>query len=305
MNNPHLRRDAALGIAFALISAIGFSGKAIFVKLAYLSEVDAVTLLALRMAFSVPVFIGVALWAAWRHETPLTKREHLLVIALGIIGYYLSSLFDFLGLQYISAGLERLILFLYPTMTVVLLALLYRQAIVRKVQIAIALSYGGIALVFVHDAGLQGENTMLGASLVFLSTLTYSLYLVGAGHAIARIGTTRFTSYAMIIASLACVLQFLFTHPTHIALELPARVYWLALAMAAFSTVLPVFMLSWAIRHIGTGNASLVSSLGPASTIFMAWLFLGEHVTLLQIIGSILVLAGVLVVSLHSRKGSV
>lgn len=305
MNNPHLRRDAALGIAFALISAIGFSGKAIFVKLAYLSEVDAVTLLALRMAFSVPVFIGVALWAAWRHETPLTKREHLLVIALGIIGYYLSSLFDFLGLQYISAGLERLILFLYPTMTVVLLALLYRQAIVRKVQIAIALSYGGIALVFVHDAGLQGENTMLGASLVFLSTLTYSLYLVGAGHAIARIGTTRFTSYAMIIASLACVLQFLFTHPTHIALELPARVYWLALAMAAFSTVLPVFMLSWAIRHIGTGNASLVSSLGPASTIFMAWLFLGEHVTLLQIIGSALVLAGVLVVSLHSRKGSV
>ncbi|MDR2874873.1 MAG: DMT family transporter, partial [Methylobacillus sp.] len=133
MNKPHLRRDAALGVMFALVAAIGFSGKAILVKLAYYSPVDAVTLLALRMAFSVPVFVGVALWAAWRHETPLTKHEHLLIIALGVLGYYLSSLFDFLGLQYISAGLERLILFLYPTMTVILIALLQRKAIARKI----------------------------------------------------------------------------------------------------------------------------------------------------------------------------
>jgi len=299
--NVHFRGDAVIGIVFALLAAVGFSSKAILVKLAYQSQVDAVTLLALRMLFSVPVFAGVAVWAAYRHASPLTRRDKWLVLALGLLGYYLSSLLDFLGLQYISAGLERLILFLYPTMTVLLLALLHRKTVGRQVKFALALSYAGIALVFVHDANLQGEGVVLGASLVFLSTLSYSLYLVGAGHAIQRIGTMRFTAYAMIVASIACVLQFALTHPLT-ALDLPSRVYGLALAMAAFSTVLPVFMLSYAIRHIGSGNASLIGSIGPVSTIAMAHLFLGEHVSLLQIAGSVLVLAGVLVVSMNSRK---
>ena len=295
------RRDAILGTLFALLAAVGFSGKAILVKLAYQSPVDAVTLLALRMLFSVPVFIGIAVWAAYRHAIPLSRHDRLLVLALGLLGYYLSSLLDFLGLQYISAGLERLILFLYPTMTVILLALLHRKTIGARIRMALGLSYAGIALVFVHDASLQGQGVVLGATLVFLSTLSYSLYLVGAGHAIQRIGTTRFTAYAMIVASTACVVQFVLTHPLE-ALELPQRVYGLALAMAIFSTVLPVFLLSYAIRRIGSGNASLIGSIGPVSTIYMAYVFLGEHISLLQIAGSALVLAGVLIVSLNSRK---
>lgn len=299
--NAHVRGDAVLGVVFALLAAIGFSGKAILVKLAYLSHVDAVTLLALRMLFAVPVFAGIAIWAAYRHAAPLTRHDKILVLALGLLGYYLSSLLDFLGLQYISAGLERLILFLYPTMTVILLALLHRKAIAGMTRLALMLSYAGIALVFVHDAHLQGEGIVLGATLVFLSTLSYSLYLVGAGHAIQRIGTLRFTAYAMIVASAACVLQFALTHPFS-ALDLPQRVYGLALAMAIFSTVLPVFLLSYAIRHIGSGNASLIGAIGPVSTIFMAWMLLGEHISLLQIAGSALVLSGVLIVSLHSRK---
>lgn len=300
---PHARRDAIFGVIFALLAAVGFSGKAILVKLAYQSPVDAVTLLALRMLFSVPVFIGIAVWAAYRHAEPLNGHDRLLVVALGLLGYYLSSLLDFLGLQYISAGLERLILFLYPTMTVILLALLHRKVIDRRIKMALALSYSGIALVFVHDASLQGHGVVLGATLVFLSTLSYSLYLVGAGHAIQRIGTTRFTAYAMIVASTACVVQFGLTHPVS-ALDLPQRVYGLALAMAIFSTVLPVFMLSYAIRRIGSGNASLIGSIGPVSTIYMAYVFLGEHISWLQIAGSALVLSGVLIVSLNSRKGS-
>lgn len=303
-SHAHFRGDAAIGIAFALLAAIGFSSKAILVKLAYQSQVDAVTLLALRMLFSVPVFAGIAVWAAYRHATPLTRHDRLLVLALGLLGYYLSSLLDFLGLQYISAGLERLILFLYPTMTVILLALLHRKAISRKIKLALALSYAGIGLVFMHDASLQGEGVALGATLVFLSTLSYSLYLVGAGHAIQRIGTMRFTAYAMIVACIACVLHFVLTHPLA-ALDLPPRVYGLSLAMAAFSTVLPVFMLSYAIRHIGSGNASLIGSIGPVSTIAMAYLFLGEHISPLQIVGSALVLTGVLIVSLNSRKEAV
>jgi drug/metabolite transporter (DMT)-like permease len=297
-----LNRDVFLGVIFALLAAVGFSAKAIFVKLAYLDHVDAITLLALRMAFAVPFFIGVALWARRHHAVPLNAHDRWLVLGLGLIGYYLSSFLDFLGLQYVTAGLERLILFLYPTMTVILNALIYKRAIGRKTLVAMALSYAGIALVFVHDMGMkQGGSVVLGASLVFLSTLSYSSYLVGAGHAIARIGATRFTAYAMIVASAACMLQFVITHLLS-ALALPVRVYELSIAMAIFSTALPVFMLSYAISRIGSGSASLIGSIGPVSTIFMAYAILGEHISLLQIIGSALVLAGVIMISLNSKK---
>ena len=294
-------RDVFLGVVFALLAAVGFSAKAILVKLAYLDHVDAMTLLALRMVFSVPFFIGVALWARQHHAEPLNTHDRLLVLGLGLIGYYCSSFLDFLGLEYISAGLERLILFLYPTMTVILSALLYKRAIGKKVIAAMALCYAGIALVFLHDVGTKESGIVIGASLVFASTLSYSIYLVGAGHAIARIGTMRFTAYAMVVASAASLLQFVVMRPLSV-LELPMRVYELSIAMAIFSTVLPVFLLSFAIHRIGSGSASLIGTVGPVSTIYMAYVFLNEHISLLQIAGSILVLGGVLIISLNSKK---
>jgi drug/metabolite transporter (DMT)-like permease len=295
-------REVFLGVIFALFAAVGFSAKAILVKLAYLDNVDAITLLALRMVFSVPFFIGVAVWARRRHAEPLNTHDRLLVLGLGLIGYYCSSFLDFLGLEHISAGLERLILFLYPTMTVILSALLYKRAIGRKVIAAMALCYAGIVLVFLHDMGVnQGSAVVLGASFVFVSTLSYSIYLVGAGHAIARIGTMRFTAYAMVVASAASLLQFAAMRPLS-ALALPSRVYELSIAMAVFSTVLPVFLLSFAIRRIGSGSASLIGTIGPVSTIYMAYAILGESISLLQIVGSSLVLVGVLIISLNSKR---
>lgn len=296
-----LQRDQLLGVSFALLAAVGFSAKAILVKLAYFDAVDAVTLLALRMAFSVPFFAVAALWARGNHAEPLGKGDWLAVLGLGLVGYYLSSLLDFLGLQHISAGLERLILFLYPTLTVILSAIVYRRAIGRGVLVAMALSYGGIALVFLHDVGASHGSVLLGASLVFASTLSYSTYLVGAGHAIARIGAARFTAYAMIVASGATLFQFGVTHPLT-ALELPLRVYGLAVAMAIFSTVLPVFLLSAGIRRIGSGNVSLIGSIGPVATIYLAQVFLGEYISLQQIAGSLLVLAGVVAVGINSKS---
>lgn len=301
--NTFANRDVFLGVVFALLAAVGFSAKAILVKLAYLDHVDAVTLLALRMAFSVPFFIGVAWWVRRQHAAPLNTHDRWLVLGLGLIGYYCSSFLDFLGLQYISAGLERLILFLYPTMTVILTAWLYQRAIGRKVMVAMALCYAGIALVFLHDVGVKEGGIVVGSALVFASTLSYSIYLVGAGHAIARIGTLRFTAYAMVVASVASLLQFALMRPMS-ALDLPLRVYELSVAMAIFSTVLPVFLLSFAIRRIGSGSASLIGTIGPVSTIYMAYVFLGEHISLLQIAGSALVLCGVLIISLNSKRES-
>ena len=302
--NTFANRDIFLGVLFALLAAVGFSAKAILVKLAYLdSDVDAVTLLALRMVFSVPFFIGVAIWTMRRQAVPLNRHDQLLVLGLGLIGYYLSSFLDFLGLTYISAGLERLILFLYPTMTVILAGLLFKQRIGARVIAAMLLSYAGITLVFMHDAGMSNRSdaVLLGAALVFASTLSYAIYLAGAGHVIARIGAMRFTAYAMVVASTASLLQFWVMRPLN-ALDLPARVYEYSIAMAIFSTVLPVFMLSFAIRRIGASRASLIGSIGPVSTIYMAYVFLGERISMLQVAGSSLVLTGVLIISLSAKR---
>ncbi|MHB0990651.1 MAG: DMT family transporter [Burkholderiales bacterium] len=298
-HTPHF----GIGVALALLAAVGFSAKAIFVKLAYFSApVDAITLLALRMAFSVPVFIGAALWSSRQPQAKtLHRRDWLLIAGLGCIGYYLSSLLDFMGLKYLSAGLERLILFLYPTMTVLLSAAIFKHPISRRHIVALVISYAGITLAFAHQLPHRSNDMLLGAGLVFASTLSYSAYLTGAGHAIRKIGTIRFTSLTMTVASLITLAHFAATHALP-ALHLPGRVYGLSLGMALFSTVLPVFMLSAAIRIINPGRTALIGSIGPVATIFMGYLFLNETIDSLQIAGSVLVLAGVLLISLSNKQ---
>ena len=297
-------RQNVVGIIFAIVAAVGFSAKAIMVKLAYIEAVDAITLLALRMAFSLPFFLIVAAMANRnKRSIALSARDKLAVIGLGLLGYYLASYLDFLGLQYISAGLERLILFLYPTMVVLMSALVFKHRIGRTVIFALLVSYAGIALVFLHDMKVLQHDALSGSVLVFASALTYAAYLVGAGHTIARIGATRFTAYAMTVACIACLIQFAITHPIT-DLNLPSSVYGLSIAMALFSTVLPAFLLAAAIRRIGSMHTSMVGSIGPISTLYLAYVFLGEQFSLIQIAGALLVLAGVLLISLQKQVPS-
>jgi len=288
-----------IGSLFVLLSAIGFSAKAILVKLAYVYSVDAITLLALRMVFSAPFFIITAIWYSLDQKlSPLTRSDWFTVLILGFLGYYLASLLDFLGLQFISAGLERLILFLYPTFVVVLSVLFFSRPLRRKELFALLLSYVGIAIVFQHDIGTVQQNLILGSSLVFASAWAYALYLIGSGRSIARLGAMRFMSYVMIVACVACFAQFLFTRPLDAVFSQAMPVYGLGLAMALFSTVAPAFLLALGIRQIGASRASLISSIGPITTIFLAYFFLNEPMSALQLCGSALVLAGVLLVSL-------
>jgi drug/metabolite transporter (DMT)-like permease len=292
------KRSASLsGTGLVFLGAMGFSAKAIFIKLAYHYSVDPVTLLTLRMGLSLPFFILVALWTSRRiGTTPLTQSDWALLAVLGSIGYYLASLFDFLGLQYISAGLERLILFVYPTLVVLLSALLMKHPVRKKELSAIVLTYSGIVLAVYHDLSFNQNNVPFGAALVFISAFSYALYLIGSGHMIKIMGATRFTAYAMIISCAAIMMQFLMTRPLS-ALRLSVEVYGLSVALALFSTVLPTFLISEGINRIGASRTSIIGSTGPVITIGLAYFFLGESISIFQIAGTALVLAGSFLVS--------
>ena len=290
-------RSSLAGTLCVLLAAIGFSAKAILIKLAYAHPVDAATLLTLRLLFSAPFFVLMALWSK-REAVPLSRRQWLWVAVLGFSGYYLASYLDFLGLTYITAGLERLILFLHPTLVILLSAWWLKKRIRSHHFVALALSYGGIALVFTENLNFGGHahEVAVGGALVFASGVVYAFYLIGAGEIVGKIGAMRFTAYAMLVACLVCVLQFLVTHNTR-ALVVPAQVYWLTFAMAIFSTVIPAWLMSEGIRLTGANHAAMVGSVGPVATIFFGYWFLGEPVTVIQITGAALVLAGVTLVS--------
>ena len=291
-----------LGIALAVLAALGFSFKAIFVKLAYAAAaVDAVTLLTLRMTFALPIALWASLWLC-RAAPPLSRNDWGLLLALGVLGYYGASILDFIGLQYISAALERLILFIYPTLTVLIGVLFMGKALEKRQVAALALSYAGIGLAFAHDLQVTDDMhaVLLGGAFIFGSALSYALYSAGAEVAIRRLGTLRFAALAIIVSTFATQLHFVLTQPFS-ALAQPLEVYAYAAAMALFSTVLPVFWQSAAVQRIGAARTVLIGTLGPMLTIFFAWLLLTEPVSIAQLLGAGLVLAGVLLVSRRPR----
>jgi drug/metabolite transporter (DMT)-like permease len=293
-----------IGPAMAIVGVLGFSFKAILIKLAYAwAPIDAVTLLTLRMIYATPFFLLMALWSTRTRGTPLMgRRDWIAIFWLGFIGYYLASLLDFMGLQYVTAALERLMLYLYPTMVVVISAIFLKQRITGRILLALALSYAGIVLVFGRDLSLAGDShaLWLGGALVFASSLLYAFYLVGAGPVIARLGSLRFIALAMLTSALFVFAQFAATRPAS-ALAVPVRIQLLSLAMAVFSTVLPTYLIAEAIKRIGANRTSLVGSLGPVFTIALGFWILGEPLHWIQLGGAALVLAGVMIVTLQRR----
>ena len=296
MNTEKRNFSYILGVIFIILSAIGFSAKAVMIKLAYAYKVDATTLLFLRMAFATPFFLIVGIYKSKSEATHLSYLDWAYVALLGFLGYYLSSILDFMGLEYISAGMERLILFIYPTIVVVLSAILFKNKVREREILSLFISYIGIAIVFFSDKVQKTENTYLGAFLIFLCAFTYAAYLIGSGKMIPKIGASRFTAYAMLVACLSISLHFLFTHSPD-NLKLPFEVYSLSFGMAIISTVMPTFLLSQGIKRIGSGTASIIGTIGPVSTILLAWIFLGETLNLLQFLGTAFVIAGVFIVS--------
>ena len=296
---PHL----ASGLLLASAGSIAFSGKAIIVKLAYRHGVDAVTLIMYRMLFALPLFLALAWWAS-RGKPPLTRGDWLGILGLGFTGYYLASFLDFWGLQYISASLERLILYLNPTLVLLLGWFLYQRRISGLQALAMAVSYAGVLLVFGHEADFAGPGAALGALLVFGSAISYAIYLVYSGELVKRLGSMRLVGLATSVACMLCLLQFVLLRPLDAATAVAPEVIWLSVLNATLCTFAPVIMVMMGIERIGAGLAAQTGMIGPMSTIAMGVLILDEPFNGWIIAGTVLVVSGVFLVTRFSSAGA-
>jgi drug/metabolite transporter (DMT)-like permease len=306
LTTPAAKSHIATGLLLAGAGSIAFSGKAIIVKLAYRHGVDAVTLIMYRMLFALPMFIALAWWATVRQgrsdRTPLTARDALGVLGLGFSGYYLASFLDFWGLQYVSASLERLILYLNPTLVLLLGWIVYQRRITGLQALAMLVSYAGVLLVFGHEADFAGPNALLGGALVFGSAVSYAVYLVYSGELVKRLGSMRLVGLATSVACVLCLLQFALLRPMNAAVVAP-EVIWLSLLNATLCTFAPVLMVMMAIERIGAGLAAQTGMIGPMSTIAMGVLILDEPFNEWIVGGTVLVVAGVYLVTRFGSRG--
>ena len=298
---PSDGKSFAPGVVLATVGAIAFSGKAIIVKLAYRYQVDAVTLIMLRMLFALPLFMVMAWWAG-RGKPALTRRDWFGVAGLGFSGYYLSSFLDFAGLAYITAGLERLILYLNPTLVLLLGWLLYRRRITRWQALGMAISYAGALVVFGHEVRIgEASATAWGTLLVFLSAVSYAVYMIASGEFVKRLGSLRLVGLATSVACVLCIVQFLVLRPLGSVQTLAPAVIWLSLLNAVVCTALPVLAVMMAIERIGPAMAAQTGMVGPVSTILMGVVILGEPFTAWTATGTLLVIAGIFVFTRTGR----
>ncbi|MGG4775129.1 DMT family transporter [Alcaligenaceae bacterium 429] len=286
------------GLLLAGLGSILFSAKAIVAKLTYQYGVNALTVLGFRMLLALPVFLLIAYWQMRKVKAgqlkPLTLKQMFELLVLGFLGYYLASLLDFMGLERISASLERLILFLSPTFVLLLSAVFLRKKILPKQWLALALSYLGVGLVFVQDLSFSGDDVLLGSFFVLGSALSYSIYLIASGELIKNIGSTRLVAYAMSISAVYTLIHLISAQGWGVLIQ-PAPVYGLSVLHAVFHTVLPTFMTMWAVERIGAPMSAQMGLVGPVSVLFLASWFLDEPITVVQILGTVCVLAGALV----------
>ncbi|WP_396600521.1 DMT family transporter [Algibacter sp. R77976] len=290
------------GIGIGVLGIVMFSSKAVMVKLAYNYNVDAISILLLRMLFSFPFYVVIAFF--YKNQNALSKpssKDYIWLVFFGIIGYYLASYFDFAGLVYIKASLERIILFLYPTIVLLLNKLFLKQSITKTQGLAIGLTYLGIVIAFSDEVAISGSDTYLGGFFILLSAITYASYLVGSGWLIPKFGVVKFTAYAMIVSCLCVFIHYILISEIDL-FSFSKEVYILGFLIAVFATVIPSFLVSSSIKMISSSNFAIVAGVGPISTIVLAAIFLNERLTVLQLLGALVVIVGILLVSTKKDK---
>jgi len=307
--DPAKKNALLTGFLISFTGAILFSTKAIIIKKAFHAvATDALTLLTLRMVFSLPFYLVAAVWGSRKEgNVKMNRGQWLRVIGLGLLGYYLSSLFDFIGLQYISAGLERLILFIYPSLAVLINAVLFRQKINSAQRWALVLTYIGIGIAYFGELKVDNSNPNFywGSLMIFLCAITYAFYLAGTGRMVPVLGAAKFTTYSMLVATGGVLLHFTVRallrgdDPLIIA----GKGLWgYALLLALVATVIPSFLLAEGMKRIGANNAAIITSVGPVSTILQAHFILGDKIFAEQVVGTVLVIIGVLLIGWKGRQ---
>ena len=297
-------RNRNIGLLLTLLGAIFFSTKAIVIKLAYQDyDAPSIVLLGLRMAFALPFFLGIGYWQrrSKGEQRAFTRREVAIVIVLGVVGYYLASYTDFLGLQFLSAGIERLILFSYPTMVLLIQRLAFGTPIKPVQWVATVICYAGIGLAFSGSDFTVGDNFTIGAGLILLSALLYSFYVIGSGRLTPVVGSVRFTSVALVAAGVAVLLHVMVSG--HTLLGLPWGLYVYGLVLAILCTVIPGYMVTEGIRRIGANDAAILGAVGPVATIVLEYFVLGEYLNIVQALGAVLVITGVILIGRSKGRG--
>jgi drug/metabolite transporter (DMT)-like permease len=304
LNKQKQHTISITGFLVTFLGAVLFSTKAIIVKKAFHdTHIDALSLLTIRMIFSLPFYLGIAIFAGNKKDNVhFTKRQLFYIITLGLFGYYISSFLDFAGLQYVSAGLERLILFLYPTFAILINAIVFKQQISRIQLLALLLTYSGIVIAYVGQlyTDTAGHAFFLGSFLIFLCAITYAIYIVGSGKLIPQTGATRFTAYAMLAATGGVSIHYILAGNYQL-LQSGTEFWGYGILLAILATVIPSFLISYGMKQIGSNNVAIVSGIGPVSTIIQAHFILGEKIFTEQITGTLLVIAGVLLIGWRSR----
>ena len=295
-------KSFVLGVILGLIGILLFSSKAVMVKLAYQYHVDAVSILMFRMLFSFPFYLVIAiLYRNKNNGVELVRKDYIWLVFFGIVGYYLSSYFDFVGLIYIKASLERIILFIYPTIVILFNKLFLKQSVSKDQIFAIILTYVGIIIAFGHEVTISGHDAYLGGFFILLCAITYAAYLSGSGWLIPKFGVIKFTAYVMVVSCLCVFLHYAIINKIDL-LHYPREVYVLGFLIAIFATVIPSFLVSWSIKLISSSNFAVIAAVGPISTIILAAIFLNEQLTLIQLLGAFAVIIGISLVSLKKIK---
>lgn len=296
--------DFVKGVLLILVGAACFSTKAIFVKLSLMHGVDAITALMFRMLFALPYYLGVLILSPKIKMNTLKTAPWGKLLGIGLVGYYLASLFDFLGLQYVQANLERLIIFIYPTLVLVLGAWLFKRKIHRIQLIAVGITYAGILIACLsQDFELTGKGVGLGIFYIFMSALTYAFYLVYSDDLIKQLGTVAFNCLSMLISTIAVLIHFWILYGLKLS-GYDWQVYLYGALMGLIATVIPTLALTKGISIIGSSNAAILSTFGPIATIVMSYFILHEPFSFLQGVGTILVLLGVLFLGWKGNKPS-
>jgi len=283
------------GFLLTVVAAFAFASKTILVKLAYRYGVDAVTILTLRMAFAGGIFALILAWNLIKKNWTLglSGRQWLWALVLGVCGYYLSALLDFSGLVYVDASLGRMILFLYPTLVLIMNSFLRHQPVRAQVWLALSICYGGIFLMMITGLKDDSSNLLLGSLMIFGAALVYAFYLVGVDRLLKSIDPMRFTSLVMCVACLSVIIHYLLTRDLKDLWQAPAPVFINGALMGAFATVLPIYALTAGISLLGASRAAMVSMIGPVLTLIMGAVVLDEHLSLVQFVGMFMVIAGV------------